>query len=251
MNNQWPPMAQGNGKSSNRFVNPPAADSAENPIWVLGEQQEISWVTTLTAFNVSMWQQSISQRSGANMGNIFSQVHNTGVTNFTWTVHTYGFSLEDSPIFFFWINTNTPEGFTSNYFNITEKARITSASTFYTATSIFEPKSTTSPNSSSASTTPSLPTETSPASASEPGLDSTAKIALGVGVGVGVPAVLLLGALTCLKYCQSQSGKSKTPTVHPEFATIPPRNQAPPSPPKEVAGSQVPEWYPELPDRPY
>ena len=65
-------LAQGNGKSNpNRFVNPPAADSAENPIWVLGEQQQISWVTTLTAFNVSMWQQSLYQKAGANMGNIF------------------------------------------------------------------------------------------------------------------------------------------------------------------------------------
>ncbi|PIG79030.1 hypothetical protein AARAC_003593 [Aspergillus arachidicola] len=239
-------VAQGDGKSSpNRFVNPPAADSAENPVWVLGEEQQISWVTTLTAYNISMWQQSISQRTGGNMGNIFSQVYNTGVTNFTWTVQTYGYSLEDSPIYFFWINADTPEGFTSNYFNITEKKRTTSTSTSYTATSTSEP---TSSQSSTASSTPS---PASQESTSESGLNATAKIALGVGVGVGVPAILLLGALTCLKYRQSQTKEVEISTVQPAFAAIPPTRQAPQSPPKEIAGTQATEWCPELPDRPY
>lgn len=56
---------------NNRFINPPAANSVDNPVWVLGETQVISWKTTLPVFNVSFWQQSLSQESGASAGNIF------------------------------------------------------------------------------------------------------------------------------------------------------------------------------------
>ncbi|KAB8076110.1 hypothetical protein BDV29DRAFT_155038 [Aspergillus leporis] len=92
-------------------------------------------------------------------------------------------------------------------------------------------------------------TTSAPSSSSQSGLGPTAKTAVGIGVGVGVPTVALLAALTFLKYRQSK--KRVTSAVPPPFASIPPRGQAPPSPPKEVAGSHVSEWYPELPDRQY
>ncbi|KAE8349226.1 hypothetical protein BDV28DRAFT_152082 [Aspergillus coremiiformis] len=262
--------AQGNGRTDNRFVNPPAANSAANPVWVLGEQQTISWATTLTAYNISMWQQSLSQESGSMMANIFctfrsasvpsrgreltmkpkseAQVEDKGVTNFTWMVQTYGFGLEHSPIFFFWINANTPKGFTSNYFNITDKARTTSASIFHTASSTSNP--TTTSLSSTTSSPPTLTPQTPPPP-SESGLDSTAKIALGVGIGVGLPALALLAALTGLKYRQSKKSKRPPPPIHLEYTTLPPRREAPASPPKEIHGTQVSEWCSELPDRRY
>ncbi|OGM40818.1 hypothetical protein ABOM_010522 [Aspergillus bombycis] len=251
-------VAQGDGTSNNRFVNPPAANSAENPVWVLGEQQVVSWMTTWTTFNISLWHQSLGKEMAASLGNIYTQVEDIGVTNFTWKVQTYGASIEDSPIFFFWINANpTSPGFrlTSNYFNITDKPRTSSTSTSYTATSTSELKST---SSSTTSTTSSAPTETSPtetpqaSSSSQSGLDPSAKVGLGVGVGIGVPAIALLAVLTWLKYRQSQSRKRSIPVAETTFAQIPPWTQPPPpQTPKELPGTQATEWVSELPDRAY
>ncbi|KNG91085.1 hypothetical protein ANOM_000813 [Aspergillus nomiae NRRL 13137] len=252
-------VGQGDGTSNNRFINPPAANSAENPVWVLGEQQVISWMTTWTTFNISIWHQSLGKEMAASLGNIYTQVEDIGVTNFTWKVQTYGASIEDSPIFFFWINANpTSPGFrlTSNYFNITDKPRSTSTSTSYTATST-ELQST---SSSTTSTTSSAPTETSAtetpqaSSSSQSGLDPSAKVGLGVGVGIGVPANALLAVLTWLKYRQSQSRKRSIPVTQPTFAHMPPpwtQPPLPPAPPKELPGSEVTEWRSELPDRSY
>ncbi|EIT81220.1 hypothetical protein BDV35DRAFT_289520 [Aspergillus flavus] len=252
-------IAQGDGASNNRFINPPAANSAENPVWVLGEQQVISWMTTWTTFNISIWHQSLGEETAYSLGDIYTQIQDIGVTNFTWKVQTYGAKLEDSPIFFFWINANpTSSGFrlTSNYFNITDKPRATSTSTSFTATSTSESKST----SSSTSTTTSAPsetsaTETSQASSSNSGLDPSAKVGLGIGVGIGVPAIALLAVLAYLKYRQSQSRNRSIPAVEPAFAQVPPPwSQPPPRPPpapKELPGSEVTEWRSELPDRAY
>jgi hypothetical protein len=54
-------VAQGPGVSRNRFVNPPASNSADNPVWTLGGQQVISWMTTLPIYDISIWQQSLTQ----------------------------------------------------------------------------------------------------------------------------------------------------------------------------------------------
>ncbi|KAE8361815.1 hypothetical protein BDV27DRAFT_160374 [Aspergillus caelatus] len=247
-------IAQGDGTSNNRFINPPAANSAENPVWVLGEEQVVSWMTTWTTFNISLWHQSLGKQTAVSVGNIYTQIEDIGVTNFTWKVQTYGASIEDSPIFFFWINANpTSPGFrlTSNYFNITDKPRASSTSTSFTATSTSEPMST---SSSTTSTTSSAPTETSQASSSsKSGLDPSAKVGLGVGVGIGVPAIALLAVLTYLKYRQSRSRRRAIPPMEPTFAQMQqPWTQPPaPQPPKELPGSQVTEWRSELPDHSY
>ncbi|KAE8161598.1 hypothetical protein BDV40DRAFT_301239 [Aspergillus tamarii] len=240
-------VAQGDGASNNRFINPPAANSAENPVWVLGEEQVVSWMTTWTTFNISLWHQSLDKEEAVSVTNIYTQIADIGVTNFTWKVQTYDASIEDSPIFFFWINADpTSAGFklTSNYFNITDKPRATTSSASKpTSTSL-----------STTSTTSSAPTETSQASSSsKSGLDSSAKIGLGVGVGIGVPAIALLAVLTYLKYRQSQSRRRAIPPVEPTFAQMPqPWTQPPaPQPPKELPGSQTTEWRSELPDRSY
>ncbi|KAE8377726.1 hypothetical protein BDV26DRAFT_263035 [Aspergillus bertholletiae] len=254
-------LAQGDGKSSNRFVNPPAANSAENPVWVLGEEQVVSWLTTWTTFNISIWHQTLDKQTAASLGNIYTQVQDIGVTNFTWKVQTYGASLEDSPIFFFWINANPQDtGFrlTSNYFNITDKPLTTTSSTSSIAPSTSEPTPTTQStqltSSSITTTTSSVPTEpsaTETSASSTSGLDPGAKVGLGVGVGLGVPAIGLLAALTYLKYRQSQSRKRQMPMLEPTFESMPPWTQAhppaPPPAPKELPGSQVTEWRGELP----
>lgn len=68
-------IAQGDGASNNRFINPPAANSAENPVWVLGEQQVISWMTTWTTFNISIWHQSLGEETAYSLGDIYSTCH--------------------------------------------------------------------------------------------------------------------------------------------------------------------------------
>ena len=64
--------AQGDGTSNNRFINPPAANSAENPVWVLGEEQVVSWMTTWTTFNISLWHQSLGKQTAVSVANIYS-----------------------------------------------------------------------------------------------------------------------------------------------------------------------------------
>ncbi|KAL2013394.1 hypothetical protein VTN00DRAFT_919 [Thermoascus crustaceus] len=247
-------VGQGNGASNNRFVNPPASNSAENPVWTLGDQQVISWVTTLPTFNISIWQQSTVQRSAASGGNVFSKVHpDDQVTNFTWTVQTYGFDLNYSPIFFFWINSDTPEGFTSNYFNITRER----VSTTSTATS------TTSATSTNTATPPAetLTTTNAPgAQTNEPetGLTPGAKVGLGVGLGVGIPLLAILAGFLFLKCRQSRQMAAAAPPVTPSMlspgSTVAGDHsglQKAILTPREVDGAPPSEWVPELPDRRY
>ncbi|KAL2870723.1 uncharacterized protein BJX67DRAFT_378054 [Aspergillus lucknowensis] len=104
----------------NHFTNPTSWTDI-NPVWKLGEEQVIARKTTLGEFNISIRQQSLIQESAASQGNIYSKIHASDkVTNFTWVVQLYGFDLDRSNVIFLWINYDTPEGFTSAYFNITE-----------------------------------------------------------------------------------------------------------------------------------
>jgi hypothetical protein len=68
-------VSQGTGVVRNRFVNPPASDSAENPVWTLGDQQVISWMTTVPIYDISIWQQSLTQELATHgtivFGNLF------------------------------------------------------------------------------------------------------------------------------------------------------------------------------------
>ncbi|KAL2002199.1 hypothetical protein VTN02DRAFT_462 [Thermoascus thermophilus] len=248
-------VAQGNGASHNRFVNPPSSNSAENLVWTLGDQEVISWVTTLPTFNISIWQQSMVQESAASGGNIFTKVHpDDRVTNFTWTVQTYGFDLNQSPIFFFWINSDTPTGFTSNYFNIT-RARVSTASAS-TATS------TTSGTATNTATPPAMTMTTTkaPAQTNEPetGLTPGAKVGLGVGLGLGIPLLAILAGFLFLKCRQSWPTAAAAPPVAPSMlspdSTVPGDHsglQKAVLAPCEVDGAPPSELVPELPDRRY
>lgn len=56
--------------TSNYFLNP-ATTTGINPVWTLGEQQIISWQTTLDVFNVSIWQQSLVEQGASSQGNVY------------------------------------------------------------------------------------------------------------------------------------------------------------------------------------
>lgn len=277
-------VAQGNGKSANRFINPPAANSALNPVWVLGQQQVIIWTTTLTTFNISIWQQNLVETSAVQGSIIFSTTE--PIDSFTWIVQTYDFDLSRSPIFFFWVNANQPGGFTSNYFNISSKAVPTTtsiagssspATTFATTSlpsTVFTSGSQTivtvtatetglTSESSSKSTSPAnIPSTQN--RISNTGLTSTAKTALGAGVGVGVALIAALGIFLSLRRRRTRRKPSIAFPSAYQLQIAPPRGSNPISsdnslrlPDKsatakwEIPASVPTQLYPELPDHPY
>ncbi|KAL4755433.1 hypothetical protein BDW72DRAFT_189192 [Aspergillus terricola var. indicus] len=219
----------------NHFTNP-SSWTGINPEWELGEEQVIAWETTLEVFNISFWQQSLFQQTAASQGNVYSKIHASDkVTNFSWVVQLYGFDLDYSN------------------FNITEPAptsKNTDNTTFSTASSN---ATSTSPTSSPVITDPSTSSLPQAADDSEPGLTTTAKVALGVGLGVGLP---ILGALAVLIWQRSRTsdGTSKgdnasRPSDPAELLGAIARPKSSRSA-KEVPGTDPALIYPELPGRP-
>ncbi|PKY03436.1 hypothetical protein P168DRAFT_346135 [Aspergillus campestris IBT 28561] len=187
------PVVWGGTDAQNYFSNP-SSNTGINPVWTVGDQQVISWKTTLEVYNVSMWQQSLVQQSAASQYNVYSKLHRgPKSTNFTWTVQLYEFDFDYSNVFFFWINSDTPEGFISSFFNITKPE---SASTSHSTSA-----SASTPTDSTNSVPSNEPrvSDTASKSASDSGFSTTAKIALGVGIGIGVPVLAALGALVWLR----------------------------------------------------
>lgn len=64
------------GNSKNRFVNPPAANSADNPQWYLGELQTVSWITELKDYEISIWQQFPTESVANYSGVVFCKYEN-------------------------------------------------------------------------------------------------------------------------------------------------------------------------------
>ncbi|KAF9245489.1 hypothetical protein DTO006G1_2244 [Penicillium roqueforti] len=174
-------LATVKAEKTNYMINP-VYINGKSPVWTLGDQKVVAWKTDLPVFNVSIWQQSLLGGGAYTRGNVYAQVHEKDhVSNFTWTVQLYGFDLDYSPTFFFWINPG-PGGFPSAYFNITERS-----STAKTTPSI-------PVNSTLASSFPSSDTTVSPTD-QPPALTTTAKLALGLGVGIGVPILVAMATL--------------------------------------------------------
>ncbi|KAL4951569.1 hypothetical protein BDW69DRAFT_196366 [Aspergillus filifer] len=252
---------------NNHFTNP-SSWTGINPEWQLGDNQVIAWETTLETFNISIWQQSLFQETAASQGNVYSKIHASDkVTNFTWTVQLYGFDLEYSNVFFFWINSDTPDGFTSAYFNITEPDPSTSEDTANTTSLTASPTATSLSNATSSVSSPAdtaSSTSSPQATAFEDsGLTTASKIALGVGLGVGLP---ILATLAVLVWQRSKS-RSQAPTNALKEANIsfnpgpnpaelfggPMRSKSKSSSSaNEVPGTEQDPTlvFPELPDRP-
>ncbi|KAL3435742.1 hypothetical protein BDV09DRAFT_184747 [Aspergillus tetrazonus] len=224
----------------NRSTNP-SSWTGINPEWKLGEEQVIAWETTLEVFNISFWQQTKIHASDR-------------VTNFSWVVQLYGFELDYSNIFFFWINSDTPEGFTSAYFNITEPDPTSTGTGYATlSTASSNATSTTSSNTSPVITDPSISSLPQAADESEPGLTTTAIGALGVGLGVGLP---ILGALAVLIWQKSRTidgtlkgdnGSRSSGAAELLGGIVRPKSSRSA---KEVPGTDPALIYPELPGRP-
>lgn len=54
-------------RARNRFLNPP--DTDENPVWLAGEEQVISWRTELDTYNITIWQEH-PKHDGATSGGV-------------------------------------------------------------------------------------------------------------------------------------------------------------------------------------
>ncbi|KAJ5912342.1 hypothetical protein N7504_001225 [Penicillium tannophilum] len=262
--------------SDTNYFTSPVSNTAVRPVFTLGDQLQISWVTELGTFNVTFWQQSQVQESAASQGNIYSKIHASDqVTNFTWTVQLLGFDISYSNEFFLWVNPDGPDGFVSTYFNITEPTTTTTS----TATAAIATSINTSNLATPVSSAASLATDTvalsSASSASSVGLTTTSKIALGVGVGVGVPIICALGVLICLRSRQGPNDKDNkgkpvhglnisAPMIGPSSGIVAPRSgtvfQQPPSQPcapKDMDAKELPDYQRhtshrfELPNSPY
>jgi hypothetical protein len=57
--------------SNNNYFTSPISSTGVRPVFTLGDQLLVSWITELDEFNVSFWQQSLVQESAASQGNIY------------------------------------------------------------------------------------------------------------------------------------------------------------------------------------
>ncbi|KAL4804039.1 hypothetical protein BDV18DRAFT_162450 [Aspergillus unguis] len=252
-------LAAGLDGDDNYFSNP-SLGSGFSREWQLGDDQVIAWETTLERFNISIWQLNTEYLTMSTQGNVYSKIYaEDQIANFTWTVQLYGFDLDDSNIFVFWLDSDDAHRFSSGFFNIT-KPDPTSEDTTNTTDTTTSSSSPT-PSASSASSPADTGTSTSPpqttAAAQDSGLPTTAKVALGVGLGIGLPILATLAVLIWQRSrAQATSGSVKdsndpdsdSGSGPAELAGNPMRS-ASSRMPKEVPGTDPSLIYPELPER--
>ncbi|EEP80267.1 predicted protein [Uncinocarpus reesii 1704] len=187
----------------NRFVNP--GRGGPTPVWLVGEEQVISWKTEMEVYNISLWHE-FPGGGGATFGSVLYSASSSAMPmNFTWTVQLYDFDLSFSNVFFFWFNRGAREHFISRYFNITRDDSILStrstATTMSTATTSVPSSLPSSPDASATATTPIETADATPSSEPQSdGLTTNSKVGLGVGVGIGVPIIALLAFIAFSKY---------------------------------------------------
>lgn len=103
--------------SPGEFANP-SAEATQNPIWVTGTQQMLSWETSLRNYTIALWNQNADgngySKGPALLGKMIvsSLLQPLSLTNaditesydgdtsLNWTVQTYAFSLSLSPVFY-------------------------------------------------------------------------------------------------------------------------------------------------------
>ncbi|KAJ5520512.1 hypothetical protein N7463_000965 [Penicillium fimorum] len=171
------------------MINPVYDRNGRSYVWTLGDQQVVEWKTDLPRYNVSIWQQDPKLKVAYNGGNIFAQTDEKyQVSNFTWTVQLYGFDLDFSNRFIFWVNHGGSDAFTSAYFYIVRNSS-TGTTTASTLAPSLSATSTTAPSDQPTAGPTDQPT----------GLSTTAKLALGLGLGIGIPILAALGVLIWLR----------------------------------------------------
>lgn len=146
-------------------------------------------------------------------------------TKFEWVVQPYGFNLEKSNLFFFWVNHGGPKTFVSTYFNISDDSSSTTSSPSSSTTNTASTASGTSADSTA------LPNEgkdndASPSSSSS-SEDSTTKVALGVGLGIGIPLMGILGFIAFMLFRRSQTQETTQIPQSLQYSQMPSDNKTP------------------------
>lgn len=176
---------------------------------------------------------------------------NDEVTSFDWAVQLYSFDLADSNVFFFWVNPDGGEGFTSTFFNITE-------STSPSETAGTDGSSPTGAAEGSSSDDNSSTGADKASQDSSDEIGATGKIALGVGIGLGIPILGALFGLLWLKVRQSKNNNQQTTAeLHgreyhqpheKDSEGRPIKHEFTPAPStREIPGTNPRDYYPELP----
>lgn len=198
------------------FFNPPATTNQDlefNAVFRLDEIVTIKWTTTLSNYSIVFYQNVPGVAANRGEAAIYSTTDGSGVQQFRWRVQTYDFSLDDTPVYFFWLSEGEFEdigdpstldstGFTSAYFNITQED--TSSSSSSSSTSSSSRLSSSSTRSATLSSTAST-SATNAAAASQTNANSNANSnstadaspsSSGIGTGgiVGIVAAIV-GAL--------------------------------------------------------
>ncbi|CAK1355513.1 unnamed protein product [Cercospora beticola] len=175
------------------FITPPGPGPSRvydgNPVWRLNSSQRISWTTN---------HQHDTAIAGTGGG-----AHST-----SWDVQLYTSNLTFSPIYFFWLKPNRPDGITSHYFNITAGIEDDLQSGGETVGSSVDSSTAAIPSASRAAeainTTAVANGQDVRSEGSAGSLSPTLKIGIGLGVGLGVPFLLIAGAFIGLRMRKSR-----------------------------------------------
>lgn len=148
----------------------------------------------------------------------------SGVQQFRWRVQTYDFSLDDTPVYFFWLSEGDFEdigspstldvsGFTSAYFNITKEdtssssSRISSSSSTTRSSVSVSTSATTSATDAAAASQTNANNTTSAASSSASGIGTGGIIGIVVAI---VGALAIAGLVAFLWYKKRQRAQAAT-----------------------------------------
>ncbi|KAL4953961.1 hypothetical protein BDW69DRAFT_164109 [Aspergillus filifer] len=206
------------GSEATYFTHPISSDSdpssEESLSYELGSIQEISWVTDLDVFSISIWQRGddgASTTKSSSGGTIFAKTEESDpVTTISWVVQTYSFDLDTSSVFYLAIEgDDDSNGYSSADFNITSSSSSSSSSNNSTIPSSTETSTSSSRESESDDSSPPAATSSSTY------LTSTGKIALGLGVGIGAPLISLLAILAYFQYRSIRRQNHMNPDLHP------------------------------------
>lgn len=197
------------------FITPPGPGPSRvyngNPVWRLNSSQRISWTTNVTSYRIELWQQNPESSYAYSISTVYDTAiagTGAGAHSTSWDVQLYTSNLTFSPIYFFWLKPNRPDGITSHYFNITAEIEDDLQSGGETIGSSVDSSTAAIPSTSRAAeainTTAVANGQDVRSEGSAGSLSPTLKIGIGLGVGLGVPFLLIAGAFIGLRMRRSR-----------------------------------------------
>ncbi|PPJ53402.1 hypothetical protein CBER1_00964 [Cercospora berteroae] len=216
------------------FITPPGPGPSRvydgNPVWRLNSSQRISWTTNITSYRIELWQQNPESSYAYSISTVYDTAiagTGAGAHSTSWDVQLYTSNLTFSPIYFFWLKPNRPDGITSHYFNITAEIEDDLQSGGETVGSSVDSSTAAIPSASRAAeainTTAVANDQDVRSEGSAGSLSPTLKIGIGLGVGLGVPFLLIAGAFIGLRMRRSR----RNPAANAAFPESMPAHHRP------------------------